>query len=341
MKKETLLKLSAGFALIAEALKSEVELSLNDTKETTQKDSEVQQKETTVTEVTNKEETKTVVNKSDDTKSTEELESMAYNDLKKLCKELGVPAKGGKTQLIEAILDSGKYSADEQEDTSKEEEEPKKSGKSTTSKVNKSQEPPVEEEEEDDTADEEEEKTLADEVAEATEDMSLEELAEILADAGLPTKGKRQALLARIVKGIEEGKIEWADEEVEDQEESDEEEEDTSNDNEARLEAIAEMEERVQEEVDSDDLTEEEIDEILEEILDDYDPNIRLDKKVDKLIEVYTNMIDDEGVEHDFSEPYVLNGKDYCCSLELEKKKKGKKYVLVCPVCGEEYPVED
>lgn len=338
MKKETLLKLSAGFALIAEALKSEVELSLNDTKETTQKDSELQQKETTVTEVTNKKETtKTVVDKSDDTKSAEELESMAYNDLKKLCKELGVPAKGGKTQLIEAILDSGKYSADEQEDTSKEEDK-----KATTSKVNKSQEPPVEEEEEDDTADEEEEeKTLADEVAEATEDMSLEELAEILADAGLPTKGKRQALLARIVKGIEEGKIEWEEEEVEDQEESDEEEEDTSNDNEARLEAIAEMEERVQEEVDSDDLTEEEIDEILEEILDDYDPNIRLDKKVDKLIEVYTNMIDDEGVEHDFSEPYVLNGKDYCCSLELEKKKKGKKYVLVCPVCGEEYPVED
>lgn len=337
MKKETLLKLSAGFALIAEALKSEVELSLNDTKEITQKESDVQQKETTVTEVTNKKETtKTGVNKSVDTKSAEELESMAYNDLKKLCKELGVPAKGGKTQLIEAILDSGKYSADEQEDTIKEEDK-----KATTSKINKSQEPPVEEEEEDDTADEEEEKTLADEVAEATEDMSLEELAEILADAGLPTKGKRQALLARIVKGIEEGKIEWADEEVEDQEESDEEEEKTLADNEARLEAIAEMEERVQEEVDSDDLTEEEIDEILEEILDDYDPNIRLDKKVDKLIEVYTNMIDDEGVEHDFSEPYVLNGKDYCCSLELEKKKKGKKYVLVCPVCGEEYPVED
>ena len=44
-------------------------------------------------------------------------------------------------------------------------------------------------------------------------ELSLEELAEICAEHGLSTKGKRQALIDRIIRGIKDGTIEVEDEE--------------------------------------------------------------------------------------------------------------------------------
>lgn len=61
----------------------------------------------------------------------------------------------------------------------------------------------ADEPEEDDA--EEEEEDVADQLG--LNDMDLEELAEILEEHGLSTKGKKQALIARIVKAVEDGTI--------------------------------------------------------------------------------------------------------------------------------------
>ena len=53
--------------------------------------------------------------------------------------------------------------------------------------------------------------------------MTLEELAEFCEENGLSSKGKRQALIARIVKAVEAGDIELSDEDDDDEEEEDEE----------------------------------------------------------------------------------------------------------------------
>lgn len=73
--------------------------------------------------------------------------------------------------------------------------------------------------EQDSDDDDDSDETSLDEIDYATElglnDMDVEELAEILSDSGLSTKGKKQALITRIVKGIEDGDIEIEDEEEE------------------------------------------------------------------------------------------------------------------------------
>lgn len=71
-----------------------------------------------------------------------------------------------------------------------------------------------EEESEDDAeGEEEDEQDIAEQLE--LDDMDVEELAEILEEAGLSTKGKKQALIARIVEAVENGDIEIDEEEGE------------------------------------------------------------------------------------------------------------------------------
>lgn len=70
-----------------------------------------------------------------------------------------------------------------------------------------------EEEEEDEDGEEEEEEDIAEELG--LNDMTTEDLAEMLEEHELSTKGKKQALIARIVKAVEDGTIEVEEEEGE------------------------------------------------------------------------------------------------------------------------------
>lgn len=72
-----------------------------------------------------------------------------------------------------------------------------------------------EEEEEEQDEEEAEEEDFNPEEAYGLSDMSQEELAELLAEHGLSVKGKRQALVDRIIKAIEDGTIEVEEEEGE------------------------------------------------------------------------------------------------------------------------------
>ena len=105
-----------------------------------------------------------------------------------------------------------------------EEEAPKKS---KTTKPSKKVEEPVEEEDEDESDDDEseDEEDISAKVEALLEDMDDDEPRDILDDAGIPSKGKRQALISKIVNAVEDGVIELDLEDDEDEDEDEESEE--------------------------------------------------------------------------------------------------------------------
>ena len=60
-------------------------------------------------------------------------------------------------------------------------------------------------------------------------------------------------------------------------------------------------------------------------------------QKLNLFTQMYINLVDDEGVQNDMGEPYVINGDYYCCSLALEENAKNN---LECEICGTEYEIE-
>lgn len=114
--------------------------------------------------------------------SMEELKAMTQVELKALAKELGVSVRGSKSAILGRILE--KLDVAEVE-----EEEP----------VTEAEEPVTEEVENDDT------------VQEALEELELEDLADLCEQAELSTKGKKQALIARLMTAHNAGEIDLTD----------------------------------------------------------------------------------------------------------------------------------
>lgn len=123
--------------------------------------------------------------KEDDTVETaeysmEELKAMTQAELKALAKELGVSVRGSKSAILGRILEKLDVAEVEEEE-------------------------PVTEEE----ADEEVENDDA--VQEALEELELEDLADLCEQAELSTKGKKQALIARLMTAHNAGEIDLTD----------------------------------------------------------------------------------------------------------------------------------
>lgn len=114
--------------------------------------------------------------------SMEELKAMTQAELKALAKELGVSVRGSKSAILGRILE--KLDVAEVE-----EEEP----------VAEAEEPVTEEVENDDA------------VQEALEELELEDLADLCEQAELSTKGKKQALIARLMTAHNAGEIDLTD----------------------------------------------------------------------------------------------------------------------------------
>lgn len=132
-----------------------------------------------------KEESKEEV-KEDDTVETseysmEELKAMTQAELKALAKELGVSVRGSKSAILGRILEKLEVDEDEEE----------------------AEEPVTEEE----TAEE----ANDDPVQEALEELELEDLADLCEQAELSTKGKKQALIARLMTAHNAGEIDLTD----------------------------------------------------------------------------------------------------------------------------------
>ena len=111
--------------------------------------------------------------------SMEELKAMTQVELKALAKELGVSVRGSKSAILGRILEKVDVAEVEEEE-------------------------PVTEE-----ADEEVENDDA--VQEALEELELEDLADLCEQAELSTKGKKQALIARLMTAHNAGEIDLTD----------------------------------------------------------------------------------------------------------------------------------
>lgn len=261
---------------------------------------------------------------------------MSYNDLKKLCKSRGVSAAGNREELIARLSDAP--AADDADED--EEEEPVKN---PTAKKGKKPAPVEEEDEdeddddnsEDDDSDDDDEEDVQSAVEAATEDMTLEELAEFCEENGLSSKGKRQALIARIVKAVEAGDIELSDEDDDDEEE--EEEEPT----EERTAALKSYDKDTRAQFKKGEI---ERDDLVEFLCDFYDKDKKSYKKMsdkeilDAYIEASSNLIDDDGeiVEEG---AYTVNGVPYCCGRPLSYDEDEGNYV--CEHCGGEYEADE
>lgn len=123
----------------------------------------------------------------DDEIDVDSLQDMSANELRELAKKLGVAVRGSKSAIIGRIVEA------------------------------LDQEPQDEEEPVEDEAVEEEAETEDDEVdaedyvEEALNSLSVEELADLCDECELPTSGKKQALIGRLMKAHNDGDIDLAD----------------------------------------------------------------------------------------------------------------------------------
>lgn len=271
----------------------------------------------------------------------EELMDMPYNDMKKYAKSVGVTAMGSREKIVNDILKTYGVEAPD-EDEEDEDEAPKKkapAGKKTPASKNSA---PVEEEDEED----EEEDEVTAQVNEAVKDMEDSEIAELLKQAGLPSKGKRTALIARVIKGVKDEVIDLDGEEDEDEDE--ESIYDSLNDYEnndeipgERAAAIKKFEAATNKKVKAKTLKMAMIKKALTAY---YGDEADLSEAGDEeLVEAYIDMkcrfIDDEGDNYDGTDDaYYVNGMLACHGYICEESEDGSS--LVCPVCGAEYENE-
>jgi hypothetical protein len=295
--------------------------------------------------------------KVEEKKEEVDVDSMDYRQLKSYASEIGVKAKGTKGQLLKAVKD---FLANGGEEVSEEEEKPARGVASMKAKKAEEAEKEVESEEEDD--DSEDENTTIKEVESAIKEQELtdDDLRDILKDLGLSTKGGHEVLVSKLADAVDAGELSLDDDEVEDEaEETESEEEDVTDDENAEEDAEESDNEENNEENEItderkqaiDDFTAEtteafENEEISVEDMRDFikDFGEKISKKASdeevlaKYIECASMLIDDEGntVEEG---AYMLNGVPFCCghALEISEDETSGK----CSICGEEYEFEE
>lgn len=259
------------------------------------------------------------------------LESLETDEIKEIAEQSGIKVgkKVVKAKLIEELVEDLDKLVEALEALGYYDEEDEEGGEDET----------VEATEEEIEDEEDERVKIVEEYG--LEEYTVEELADICAEYELSTKGKKQALIDRIVKGILDGTIELEDED----EEEEPEEEKTSlkkvkeYDNPQRAEKEAEVEADIRDKYKKGKLK----DSAIKKFLDKYnegDPECAGCKgcsKEDMLecyIDIHKALVDDDGDLNEFEEPYVRDGEYFCCGRELKELENGNLY---CQVCGTEY----
>lgn len=291
-----------------------------------------------------------------------DVDSMDYRQLKSYASEIGVKAKGTKGQLLKAVKD---FLANGGEDVGEEVEEKsaKKPARGVASMKAKKKAEEGEESEENDS--EEEDTAIVHntekEVERAIEEQELtdDDLRDILKDLGLSTKGGHEVLVSKLADAVDTGELSLDDDEVE--EETDE-AEDEAEETESEKEDVEDEEEDAEEDDEEAEITAErkqavddftaetteafENEELSVEDMRDFikDFGEKISKKASdkevlaKYIECASMLIDDEGntVEEG---AYMLNGVPFCCghALEISEDETSGK----CSICGEEYEFEE
>ena len=300
---------------------------------------------------------------------TPSLESLSIAELRKMAKELGLDTKGKKVDIIARIEALNEPVEENVEEVVAEVIETPEVEEVEVDDVEDEvlieDEDDAEEEYEEEEADEDDEEPSELELLKAElEDYSLEELKEVLESVELSTKGKKQALISRIIQAVEDGIIAYGDEEEEieveddldelvtdedeieveevtDEEESDDEEDYEDEEEEEELtvreQAQAEIEERILEDYENGDLTDKQITKFLNEYSNGTFKTVNKKRSLNKYIEIMTELVDEDGDVVELGEPYYV-GDDvaFCCGAEL-KEVDGDFY---CEICGNEYEGE-
>lgn len=329
--------LAEGFSTLANAYEIE-DVVVTDTTvvEPVKEEVAPQVEETTnneeVTEAPQVEEPKEEVIESNDTYTYEKLETMTYNEIKALAKELGVKAIGTKKIIISSILD---HLGSEQSSTN---EEPVKVATDVDIKeIEESKEDEVElvdNEVEDEEEVEAEDTTLYDHIVADLEGYSDEELADILSSVGISPKGKRQALLAKIVQAIEEGVLEWEEEGESEAEEEPQVVKETTTTS-AREIAKREEEQIINLAINKGELSHKEIIKYLKDFNNGQYVSQGLEGDLEEYICIQCDLIDDEGNKHELADPYYVGDDVFCCGQQLQEVDGD----LYCEVCGTTYEV--
>ena len=303
---------------------------------------------------------------------TPSLESLSIAELRKMAKELGLDTKGKKVDIIariealnEPVEENVEEVVEEVIETPEVEEVEVEDDDVEDEVLIEDEDDAEEEYEEEEEADEDDEEPSELELLKAElEDYSLEELKEVLESVELSTKGKKQALISRIIQAVEDGIIAYGDdeeeieveddldelvtdedeievEEVTDEEESDDEEDYEDEEEEEELtvreQAQEEIEERILEHNENGDLTDKQITKFLNEYSNGTFKTVNKKRSLNKYIEIMTELVDEDGDVVELGEPYYV-GDDvaFCCGAEL-KEVDGDFY---CEICGNEYEGE-
>lgn len=259
--------------------------------------------------------------------SEETLKGMGYADLKALAKNVGVSAKGTKSQLLKVLIEYFKNMDEE-----------------TPVEAPPQEEVPAEVETEEEATEGEDTRAVVLRMIEENE-MSDDDIREVLKDAGLSDKGKHEALIDKLVSAIDDGIIQLEDEEDDEpapaEVEAEAEEEEESNEpaiTPERAEGIEKLMEEVDEQFKDGSLTASDIREFLDQFGD-----VTIPKKAsaDKLLELYKEnvsmLVDDEGNVCEEG-AYFINNIPYCCGRPLNVADDN---TATCPVCGETYEFEE
>ena len=257
---------------------------------------------------------------------------MTYNNIKKLAKDMGISAVGNREEITNRIL-----GCTPDETATVEDEAP--------------EEVPVDEKNND---------PIYAKVVDAVADMTNEEIADVLVDIGLSAKGKREALIEKVVQAVRDGLLDFDDEDEEEEtevaeapvakeapvEDSDEEEEDNTNDidnpamTEARKKAILAQDDEIRKQFSKGEVTREDLVEFLQSFYDTEDDMSDMSDEdlLDTYIDAVCRLVDDEG---DLIEEgaYSLNGEPACCGRVLNYSEDTKMFI--CEHCGEEYEAEE
>lgn len=294
----------------------------------------------------------------DESEQDGDLNSKTVQQLRSLAKSLGLSTKGTKKDLIARISDSESVEEEEIEETEVIEE--------VVPEV-------VEVEDEEETEEEEIEEEPTEELSQMEliqvelESMETSELVDILESVELPTKGKRQALISRIMDAVAEGVIEFETEEVEEYdadedveleeaieqtlEDDSEEEETEENEEEIEVEenegdeelspreaTQIQIEEEIMESYENGSLTDKQIAKFLEEYFNGKFKPINKKRALNKYIEIQCDLVDEEGDRMEMGEPYYVNDEEiFCCGSSIKELDNGN---LFCEVCGQEYETE-
>ena len=150
-------------------------------------------------------------------KKADELKDKSVAELRNIAREMGLPIRGNKSAILGRIVEA----LVEQEDEVEKVEEPVEEEPEVTEEVVEETEDVEEVEEEDEEPADENEELQA-----KLEQLDVEDLADLCNELEIPAKGKKQGLIARLMKAHMDGEVDLSDLEFEEAEEEEDVDED-------------------------------------------------------------------------------------------------------------------